>query len=318
MAKYFTNIPNENNHGQTIDNLINLYHRENLESLHSNSDIRSSSTKSIFVMILLRLEGIFNDFLKEQAFYESTDRHINDYPFKTEYFYAKQQEYKTVFQNEGYTPIPSLQAALSTPTYVFYKDNHLAICAKERIKWEDFYKILAFRYELIKQTFKDTGRFVDARFSELYRALANNDAETADKIFITIAEDKLLKKTRFTRFKKFFKPRTERKIKEIKRTLASLSSDLEAQLAAYTRTATAIEKTNEEYEYLINKKEDDISQECINYLVKIPYLQTLYERSSNELELYFEAPLLYYDEAIIDRLIARGGSNKRKILLNIY
>lgn len=317
---YFRYIPKDGKDDNIIgDGIFELYNTYRLGNIETDVNIYSSGIKARFVLLLNALENSLNPTLAGQYIYEGPHPRIEvNSPFNTEFYVTDSQSIHNRYIEKGYTPIPALVAALGKHVKALYKDKHLIVFSNEYINWDELYKLLAFRYELMKQVFKEEEVYLDQRFSELYRAFVNKDLDTVNRLFTNILESRELKKSIFDRFKSYFKPRKMKKLKILADERDRLDQNIRELLNEYQNALVALENVHERYEQLITKKEEDISEECINYLVKTPYVKQLYQESSETLNLYYEAPILYYDEKPLNTLLSATGNATRLKIFNIF
>ena len=147
--------------------------------------------------------------------------------------------------------------------------------------------------------------------TDFYKALLDRDLEKLKESLETFMNSDYVKDYDLRKFKECLNYNITNKIKRYETALTQLRLDIASYEEAICRMASDIRDKNEAIEILRNKDQEEDIKILFNYLKKHPYI-TKYEASSKgTLTLDYTAPLLYYNEYALDKLIKnRYGMSK--------
>lgn len=159
---------------------------------------------------------------------------------------------------------------------------------------------------------------LDSRLSIFYRALVNDDLSTANATLNKILEDPRIKTIKYEKFKKHFKPDTSKKLKQIENDILYIEQEQERLLREYTENLNNIDSLKDNYEVLLNKNVNDTSEEVIKYLTKNPYIDTIHYINSHQLAIFYQSPILYYDEQLAKKFMNKYKGTQQLLMQILY
>lgn len=272
-----------------------------------------------FLKFMLIMEFILHPTLKGQVF-DCQGDHIEVLHPNTIFYTNILKPYvgldESTFLGKGFIKVPTLKATLKNENEVWYHKNNLVICMSEKLEWEDLFKILAFRYTLITNYYKDMTPNED--LINFYKSLVFKLPADANKYLNNILESKAYKEAYFIQFKSYFKIDTQNEIATKENDLKEYNRRLSDYLIRYAALEEQIARISEEIEYLRNKPCIDNSEEVIKYIQKNPYITRIVKVSNTTLRIYLKAPILYYDKALVQQLKDKTISEDSKLFYDIF
>ncbi len=150
---------------------------------------------------------------------------------------------------------------------------------------------------------------------QLLEAILEKDITKCNEIIDTIIAYPEIKQIHFEELAKMFQPNYQARINRETNKIRDLENrfmDLQNHLSA---TAIEINEINEKILFLKeqeNKVEDNSA--LMIYLMNHPYIKNITKYDTQNVDLYYEAPILDYDPYIINRIIKNHNDEKKKIL----
>lgn len=264
--------------------------------------------RQLFISVMLAYEALFNPLLQKQIFttrYEFDPNPLsNTDSFRTQlYFCNCTNTAKHILETRGYIAVPALTHTLEHAISAFYKETKLIVFISDELYWKELFKLLAFRYALIEQYYTSKGETLIFDFKSLYKALVDEDVSTANLLITELFDKKHIKHLRYTKLTSYFRPNKERQLEKLEEKINYYRSKIAKLLEDYASFETSLKEKLETYDLISKQPVDDTSQECINYLLKHPYITNIEKAGSNALLIYFHSPILYYDETCLDKFI---------------
>ena len=150
---------------------------------------------------------------------------------------------------------------------------------------------------------------------DLLKALVNKDVPEINKAIEAISKLPILSTIRYNELKEMFKP----DYKAQKNRLIDQKNQKEQMYIEYeNKLSELITQINTLNENILDMelKEDKIEDNTplIKYLSNHPYIKDIQKKNSRQVSLYFEAPILYFDDYIIEKLLPNKSGDDKRIL----
>lgn len=163
--------------------------------------------------------------------------------------------------------------------------------------------------------FKDQIKTPVKEVTLLLQALIAKDIETINETIKAISKLPILSTIRYNELKEMFKP----DYKAQKNRLIDQKNQKEQMYIEYeNKLSELITQINTLNENILDMelKEDKIEDNTplIKYLSNHPYIKDIQKKNSRQVSLYFEAPILYFDDYIIEKLLPNKSGDDKRIL----
>ena len=274
---------------------------EQLERLFFLNTENQDHTDFITV-VLNKYDSLFRDYVNTTIY--STGLIIHIAP-KTHYEEFRGVKHLEVLEKElKYNPNQFLK--------VFTKNDKLFVFTNKQLTWKQLIKIKILQWTLFESKINDP----EPNIKEFLIGMLNRDLNK-----INTALTNIMTRPDFV----------ELKYKEI---VSVLEYGSKTQIRVLEDSIDMVQREIMEYENRLNEKLTDLRnlnislsaaenapqedmQLIIKYLIKHPYIRSFNARNQTELVFYFEAPLIYFDKYILDKIIDNHSDTNRKIL-NIF
>lgn len=252
----------------------------------------------------------------EGRFTEHIER-VSKEQFKTGFILC--QAPGTKFNDDpSYVHLPAAENQFKViPTHflkIFTINDALVVYTNKDLPIDTIIKLKILQWNMFKTNIENPRQEID----DLLNALYTRDTEKGDIAIDKLLKTKELQDIKYEDLKDLFKPNYELKLRNKEATIASKQNDyirIENQLSQLVRD---IEELQEEVIVLQTMSEAEYdATPIIKHLIKHPYIKEFKKINSESLQLYFESPLVYYDDYIIDR-IYRNYSNQNKTILRAF
>ena len=319
MRRIFNDMPRGDT-WNSIHNLADIIAELNLnnDSHKCNSFNLLNHLQEYFVKAMFIIEYILHPSLQGQncavTAVFSDPINIKKETFSTSI--AKSTTYTSEdFLQEGYIKLPALIQGLSEQSIVWYKTNHLIIIIHP-LSWSDLFKIMAFKYVLIKN--QDESFVLNNDLTEFYNSLIKKNSTEANNYFNNILDTEEYKTIYNKQFEKYFKIDYQEEIINTQNRVRQLRRDIDIHLRRFAEAETQINELNDQIEIYKNKPTVDHSQEVLAYISKNPYITRIVKASSESIRIYFEAPILYYDKDVVQKLQDTTDSEFKRDFYQIF
>ena len=198
-----------------------------------------------------------------------------------------------------------------TPSHflkVYTINNLLVVYTNKDLPFSTVLKLKILQWSM----FKDKTESYQPLVEEFLQALNEEDYEHITNVANRIINMPLIQELKYKTLNEVFSPDFTQKLNDLKGFKNALEQDY---LRTQNKLAELVEKicdTQEEYESMqlrAAKKHDNT--ELFRFLSKHPYIKNIKKKSRTEIELYYEAPLLYFDDFVAERIIKNFTSKKR-------
>lgn len=194
--------------------------------------------------------------------------------------------------------------------FTTYSDT-LFVYTNKHLTWEQLTKIKALEYSYMQTK----GYSINNILIELMNAFVNNNCDMINECLTNLKNSKIIDNKKFEQIVKAFDYKNTRKIDTLKSSIQSrndLILEFENRIAT---EATLIREENERLEYMLNKKVNEEERLIIkSYLMNHPYIKEVKNAGRGKLTLYYEAPILYFEDYVIERIIKNANITEKKIL----
>lgn len=187
--------------------------------------------------------------------------------------------------------------------------NYLFVDTDQVLYQKTLLKLYALKMSLIK----DKLPHFNENVMNFVLALIENDKEKFVNIVNALYEDEYLKDYSFREIIHTLRSRKTRLLSQLNDEINSCRIDIRSYREALTRELERLNNKLLQYGNL-EKAEDDLdAQLVVKYLKKSPYIKEVVKRNSSSIILKYEAPLIYYDDYLLENLM----SNKEGIEYDI-
>ncbi len=238
----------------------------------------------------------------------------NEYTFESGFVYC--QAPRTRYTEFNETHLEALEVNLKEDSHHFLKifmcNNVLFIYTNKSLSFETIIKLKILQWNVTKENIKTE----QPKIFELLQAFLDKDVITINTIIEKLLNCKVILDSKYMDLKKVFQPKYEKKIEETKNTISSYENDYlyhENQLSALVTKIVELQTSLEFLKKQAEQEEED-NTDLIRFLAKHPYIKHIEKKSQTAVDLYFEAPILYFDDYILKRIIHNHTPERQKIL----
>lgn len=258
----------------------------------------------------------YNGFFSKRP--SAREARIKDYKernFKTGFIYT--MDYSTHFQEpEGAKHLPMAETEFKdAPTQflqIYTIGNRMEIYTNKDLPFEKILKLKILQRKLFKDVKETPLDIID----DFLFALSESDLKKINDITEQILELPAVKERKLKQLDEIFS-------KDYKSILSNLKYNLENYEQSYIRKTNElsrlvdnIQNAQEEYEVMEERsKQKQDNSALLKYLSKHPYLKEIEKVSRNSVSLYYESPLIYFDEFVARKLIKKTTDPHKKAIL---
>lgn len=177
--------------------------------------------------------------------------------------------------------------------------NYLFVCTDRIPCLETYYKLNLLKWSLIKDK---CPKYKESIF-ELHKALLENNKEKFIEATDNIKNDTELKELKYHNIISVFTSKKETDIKEIEYEIANTRNEIDINRRRLSLNIRKIDDLNTQLEHIKNLDDKVDTDILIKYLIKSPYIKNVRKMDPNKLILSYEAPLLYFDEYIVEKIM---------------
>ncbi len=178
--------------------------------------------------------------------------------------------------------------------------------------WEQLIKIKILQWSL----FKDNIEHPEPAYLDILNGFLNNNLETINKAFKTIFERQDLTEYKYAAVKKAFEYGSSRQVRILQNRIEELQSEINRYENYLCELLTEVRHKNTMLSAAKNIPSEDM-QIIIKYLSKHPYIKSFKAVNDYTVEFNFEAPIIYYDKYILNKIKERRIGTDWSIL-NIF
>lgn len=225
---------------------------------------------------------------------------------------------ETRIEREGLKHLEAAEVTLKEQKNQFLKiftyNTTLYIYTNKPLSFEAVLKLKALQWNLFKDKFEKEV----PEITEFMQALYSENISAINKYANEIVNMEMFEQLRYQELIDIFKP----DYKGMQRELIRQKENLQANYrTTENRLSEMLMQLNDLTEEIFNleTKMDKIENntELIKYLKKHPYIKDVQKTASRTVSLYYEAPIIYFDDYIIKKLLPhKNGDAKR--LLNVF
>ena len=161
--------------------------------------------------------------------------------------------------------------------------------------------------------FKDQIETPVKEVTSLLQALIAEDIESINNTIEAINKLPILSTIKYNELKEMFKPdyrAQKNRLIDQKNQKEQMYIEYENKLSELITQINTLNENILDMELKENKVEDNTP--LIKYLSNHPYIKDIQKKNSKQVSLYFEAPILYFDDYIIEKLLPnKTGADKR-------
>lgn len=172
------------------------------------------------------------------------------------------------------------------------------------------YKLMQLENKLVNDKLNNPVKYV----TDFYDGLVNSDVEAVKTAVNAFMESDFVKEFAVQRFKDCVRYNITNKINRLERDLTDYRTSITTYENEILELATKIRTVNETIETLKNKDQDEDINRLYKYLSKHPYIYKFQAHEEGTIDFYYHAPLLYYNEYALDKLIKSKIGVDRRIL----
>ena len=304
-----------------------------LPNLHGRSfiliDTNLDAPISAFLSTMAQLERFF---FKEKLQTFNTRTVITKYPrtyqnvmddinicaVKSGFIYINLPRTKYV-EIEAAKHLTAAEASFKVESHHFLKiftlRNNLVIFSNKPLPFQTIVKLKMLQWSIsndkIETPQQDVLNFLTGFKEPLDKDVINNALHN-------ILSLDIFQEIKYNELKELFKPNYTRKIRRMEDDLANYESSYISYTNQLAELATKIRELHEQLlitNELANQETDNT--ELIKYLFKHPYITDIEKIDSHQVYIKFRAPILYFDDSIIKRII-RNYSETKATLLKVF
>jgi len=155
---------------------------------------------------------------------------------------------------------------------------------------------------------------------EFIKCCANEDAEGARKVLEDFLNSDYIQEMEFKKFQTCLKINTDSKIRHLKNQIESHRREIADYENTIAQLAVHIRDMNEQVEFMkYRAEENDQDKILFKHLSKHPYIKRFEGDRDGYINLYFEAPMIYFNEEPLDKLIEQTYRHEEEInILKIF
>lgn len=189
--------------------------------------------------------------------------------------------------------------------------NHvLYVWTNKALQPETIYKLKQLQNAIDNNYLKKPKTYV----TDFYKALVNNDIEALNKALKEFEESDYVKEYAIRIFQECMTYNITNKITKLENDLEYFRSSIQQYESEIMEATAKIRENNEQIEYLKNKDQKEDIKLLYRYLQKHPYIKHFKPNNNGTLEFQYNAPLLYFNEYALDKLIKNRTGKAKEIL----
>ena len=188
--------------------------------------------------------------------------------------------------------------------------NYLFVDTNQVLYQKTLLKLYALKMSLIK----DKLPHFNENVMNFVLALIENDKEKFVKTVNDLFEDEYLKDFSFREITHTLRSRKRRLLSQLNVEIDSCRSEIRNYRAALTRELERLNNKLLQYSNLEKAEDDFDAQLVVKYLKKSPYIKEVTKRNSHSIILKYEAPLIYYDDYLLENLMSNKEGKEYDIL----
>lgn len=222
---------------------------------------------------------------------------------------------ETRLTREGLVHLETAEAALRDYDHQFLKiftyKNGLYVYTNKQPTLETVIKLKLIQWNI----FSNQIAHPIPEVIDLLTALVNKDLPAVNKAIETICKLPILSTIKYNELKEMFKPdykAQKNKLIDQKNQKEQMYIDYENKLSELITQINTLNENILDMELKEDKVEDNTP--LIKYLSNHPYIKDIQKKNSRQVSLYFEAPILYFDDYIIEKLLPNKSGDEKTIL----
>lgn len=151
---------------------------------------------------------------------------------------------------------------------------------------------------------------------ELPQAFLDGDTDKVNQLLNKIMELEIFENIIFDKLKEVFRTDYTRKIEEKKNQLKTQKNDYEYYENTILSIINKIKELQIELQTLeeLSKTKQEDNSDLVRYILKHPYINNVVVASNQDILLTIDAPIVYYDEYLIERIIRQYNPEHKAIL----
>ena len=223
------------------------------------------------------------------------------------------QEAQTHFNVANY---PTAQFLQNAQEYLKQSSQHflriftiegqqaLYVWTNKNISPENLYKLLALLERLYPLKNEVYNNFINACIKK--------DIEAANKVIEDYMNSDEINKRRYEEFKAGFKSNRETQIKSLEADINHSRNRINEYESSIASLATRIRTSTENIAFLRSSDNGEDIELLFKYLKKSPYINKFIMYASGTLELYYHAPIVYFNDYPAEKMIAQDWRTERQ------
>ena len=222
---------------------------------------------------------------------------------------------ETRLTREGLVHLETAEAALRDYDHQFLKiytyKNGLYVYTNKQPTMETIIKLKLIQWNI----FSNQIAHLIPEVFDLLNALVNQNISAINKAIETICKLPVLSTIKYNELKEMFKPdykAQKNKLIDQKNQKEQMYIDYENKLSELITQINTLNENILDMELKEDKVEDNTP--LIKYLSNHPYIKDIQKKNSRQVSLYFEAPILYFDDYIIEKLLPNKSGDDKRIL----
>lgn len=182
---------------------------------------------------------------------------------------------------------------------IFTLNNWLFAVTTKLLTEENLCKLYLLKLKL----FEHLNKYKTNYATDYFNAFLNKDLDLLAEVLDNIQEDKKLKNIYYDSIIKVFSKPKEIKIHNYKDNISNYRQDIERRKNEIANLSQRISSLSLQLTALVNKEEQNDSEIIKKYIMKSPYIEKIEIIGDAKIALFYKAPLLYYDDYIIEKTL---------------
>ena len=195
---------------------------------------------------------------------------------------------------------------------IYTVDNTFIVWTNTHMSLQTVAKLKLLQWEI----FKDTIEVTHPEIIEFIKAIVDKDTNKLNETIETLFNSEDVQAYTIERLNKAFSANYEHQIKNIKGAIITKNKvfiEKENNLARLLSEIRELQEQLENLEIQKNKKQDHTT--LIKHLMKNPYIKEIEAVGDRTIDLWYEAPIIYFDDFIAEKiLLSYISPEKRKII----
>ena len=191
---------------------------------------------------------------------------------------------------------------------IFIADEHqfLIVFTNKKLPIQTLYKLKVLQWTLFKEIVTE----FEPLTIDFYKALVDEDKTKLCEIINKIKTSPRITEIKIEKLKNLLNSRKNSKINELEYDISDLRSNIQNFRTSIANCIESIEDKSLQLEALKLTSESDIEEikYIQKYLDKSPYIES-YTLNDRSITLDYHAPLIYYDDYILDKIINNYDEN---------